>query len=118
MEVVALIKRSTMKLIRENTNLKTIGLITGLAAGAVVAALFATKSGSEYRELIAKRIKGLLGEDVVKKPVEIKDHVVEDVRSQVMEAANKLAGDAENIDLTKTTLKHTEPKSRQLPIES
>jgi len=50
--------------------------------------------------------------------VEIKDHVVEDVRSQVMEAANKLAGDAENVDLTKTTLKHTEPKSRQLPIES
>lgn len=107
-----------MKLIRENTNLKTIGLLTGLAAGAVVAALFTTKSGSEVREMIAQRVKGFLGEDGPKKPVEIKDHVVEDVRSQVMEAANKLAGDAENIDLTRTTLKHTEPKSRQLPIES
>jgi gas vesicle protein len=107
-----------MKLIRENTNLKTIGLITGLAAGAVVAALFATKSGSEYRELIAKRIKGLLGEIEEKKPVEIKDQVVEDVRSHVAEAANKLSGNLEDVDLTKTTLKHTEPKSRQLPIES
>lgn len=107
-----------MKLIKENTNLKTIGLITGLAAGAVVAALFATKSGSEYRELIAKRIKGLLGELETKKPVEIKDQVVEDVRSHVAEAAHKLGGDLENVDLTKTTLKHTEPKSRQLPIES
>ncbi|GGC62916.1 hypothetical protein GCM10011387_15640 [Pedobacter quisquiliarum] len=118
MGVVPNKKQATMKLIRENTNLKTIGLITGLAAGAVVAALFATKSGSEYRELIAKRIKGLLGEIEPQKAVEIKDHVVEDVRSQVMEAANKLTGDAENVDLTKTTLKHTEPKSRQLPIES
>lgn len=107
-----------MKIIRENTNLKSIGLLTGLAAGAVVAALFATKSGSEVREMIARRIKGFLGEIEPKKPVEIKDHVVEDVRSQVMEAANKLTGDAENVDLTRTTLKHTEPKSRQLPIES
>ena len=107
-----------MKLVRENTNLKTIGLITGLAAGAVVAALFTTRSGSEFRELIAKRVKGMLGELEPKKPVEIKDHVVEDVRSQVMEAAHKLSGDVEHVDLTKTTLKHTEPKSRQLPLES
>jgi gas vesicle protein len=107
-----------MKLIRENTNLKTIGLLTGLAAGAVVAALFATKSGSEYRDLIAKRIKGLLGEiDEPKKAVEIKDHVVEDVRVKVAESALKLTGEIEDVDLIKTTLKHTEPKSRQLPIE-
>lgn len=111
-------KNVVMRLIKENTNLKNIGLITGLAAGAVVAALFATKSGSEYRESIAKRIKGLFGELDTKKPVEIKDQVVEDVRNQVAKSAQKLSGAVENVDLTKTTLKHTEPKSRQLPLES
>jgi gas vesicle protein len=107
-----------MKFKRNNTPLTTIGLLAGLAVGAVVAALFAPKSGSDTREDIANGIKGLFGSEESKQPTDAKPHAIEDLRLHAKEVADQLAGAPENaVDLTKTTLKADIPKSRQLPIE-
>lgn len=106
-----------MKFKKDNTALTTIGLLAGLAVGAVVAALFAPKSGSETREDIASGIKRLVGSEEAGKAANVKPHAVEDLRLHAKEVADQLAGSPENaVDLTKTALKADIPKSRQLPI--
>jgi gas vesicle protein len=106
-----------MKFKRDNTALTTIGLLAGLAVGAVVAALFAPKSGSDTREDIANGIKSLFGSEEESTAVNIKPHAVEDLRLHSKEVADQLAGTPETaVDLTKTTLKADIPKSRQLPL--
>lgn len=106
-----------MKFKRDNTPLTTIGLLAGLAVGAVVAALFAPKSGSETREDIANGIKNLFGSEETDIAADVKPHAVEDLRLHAKEVADQLAGSPETaVDLTKTTLKADIPKSRQLPI--
>jgi gas vesicle protein len=105
-----------MKLNRENSALTTIGLLSGLAVGAVVAALFAPKSGSAIREDIANGIKGLLGFAEEPKPVEIKPNAIEDVRLHTKEVADQLSAvPIGDLDTSKTTLKHNFPKTRPLP---
>ncbi len=106
-----------MKFKKDNTALTTIGLLAGLAVGAVVAALFAPKSGSDTREDIANVIKSVFGSEEAGNSVEVKPHAVEDLRLHAKEVADQLAGSPETaVDLTKTTLKADIPKSRQLPI--
>lgn len=104
-----------MKFSKENSALTTIGLLSGLAVGAVVAALFTPKSGSEIREDIAKSIKGILGYGEASK-AEIKPNAVEDIRLHTKEAADHLsAAPLDGLDTTKTTLHHEFPKTRPLP---
>jgi gas vesicle protein len=105
-----------MKFSKENSALTTIGMLAGVAVGAVVAALFAPKSGSEIREDIANGIKGLFGAVEAPKAVEIKPNAIEDVRLHTKEVAEQLsAAPLEGLDTTKTTLKHEFPKTRPLP---
>ncbi|MDB5019277.1 MAG: Gas vesicle protein [Pedobacter sp.] len=105
-----------MRFSKENSALTTIGLLSGLAVGAVVAALFAPKSGSEFREDIAKGIKGIIGQGAKNKSVEIKPNAVEDLRLHSKEVAEQLsAAPLEGLDTSKTTLHHDFPKTRPLP---
>jgi gas vesicle protein len=111
-----LIKNRNMKFSKENSALTTIGLLSGLAVGAVVAALFAPKSGSEFREDIAKGIKGIFGQGEEHKAVEIKPNAIEDLRLHTKDVADQLsATPLEGLDTTKTTLHHEFPKTRPLP---
>jgi gas vesicle protein len=105
-----------MKYSKENSALTTIGMITGLAVGAVVAALFTPKSGTEFREDIARGIKGLFGYGETPKPVEIKPNAIEDLRLHTKEVADQLSAvPLEGLDTSKTTLQHDFPKTRPLP---
>jgi gas vesicle protein len=108
-----------MKVKNTSSIMSSIALITGIAVGAVIGALFAPKSGKETRKNVAGTIKGMLGISMANKEVEIKDHLVDDLRIQTREAADRLTGASGDLpDLTKTTVKQKGPKSRQLPIES
>lgn len=109
-----------MKLRNTNSMMTSIALITGMAVGAVLGALFAPKSGKETREELAGTIKGIVGASLSNHDIEIKDHLVEDLRAQVKETADHLSGGTpeEAVDLTKTTIKQQGPKSRQIPVES
>jgi len=103
-----------MKFSKENSALTTIGLISGLAVGAVVAALFAPKSGSALREDIARTVKGLFGAAEEHHEVEIKP--IEDLRLHTKEVADQLTtAPVEGVDLSKTTLQHDFPKTPSLP---
>ena len=103
-----------MKLRKENSTLTTIGLLSGLAVGAVIAALFAPKSGSAFREDIANTLKGLFGGAEETHEVEIKP--VDDLRLHTKEVADHLTtAPVEGVDLSKTTLQHDFPKSPSLP---
>jgi gas vesicle protein len=80
-----------MKFSKDHSALTTVGLLSGLAVGAVVAALFAPKSGSEFREDIAERIKGMFGHCNTQKAVEIKPNAIEDLRLHTKEVADQLS---------------------------
>jgi len=108
-----------MKLKHTNSLMTSVALITGVAVGAVISALFAPKSGKETRRNVAGAIKGILGASLPERSLEITDHVVEDLRTQTKEKADLLTGTPEDgLDLTKTTIKQKGPKSRQVPAES
>jgi gas vesicle protein len=107
-----------MKFRRTNHLMTSIALITGVAVGAVISALFAPKSGKETRRNVAGAIKGIVGASLAEKSVEVKDHLVEDLRTQTREKADHLTGITDEApDLTKNTIKQTGPKSRQVPAE-
>lgn len=107
-----------MRLHKSDSMLKSIALLTGVAVGAVFAALFAPKSGKETRDDLAKLINDTI-DSSKEEAVEIKENVVPNLRAHVKEVADHLTGSAEEaIDTTKTTLKQTGPQSRQLPAES
>lgn len=109
-------KTRNMKFHKENTALTTIGLLAGLTVGAVVAALFAPKSGSETRADIAKTVKGLFGAAEEHKEIEVKPNAVEDLRLHAKEVADHLAAvPVSGLDISKTTLQHPFPKTRPLP---
>jgi gas vesicle protein len=106
-----------MKFKRDNTPLTTIGLLAGLAVGAVVAALFAPKSGSDTREDIANGIKSLFGSAEESSSAAVKPHAVEDLRLHAKEVADQLtAAPVDGLDTTKTTLNPNFPKTRRLPM--
>lgn len=96
----------------------SIALVTGIAVGAVISALFAPKSGKETRRNVAGALKGIVGASLAERATEVKDHFVEDLREQTREKADLLAGSTdETVDLTLTTIKQKGPKSRQVPTE-
>lgn len=105
-----------MKFRTNNSLMNSIAMISGIAIGAALAALFAPKSGKETRACLSAALNNLTGTDGEDTTVEIKDHVVPDLRVHVKEVADHLTGE-DAIDTVKTTLKQTGPKSRQLPIE-
>lgn len=108
-----------MKFRKTDSVMTGIAAITGLAVGAVIGALFAPESGRNARKKLADAINGIIAAPADYKEIDIKDHIVEDVRTKVKTAADQLTGATDELpDLTKTTLKQTGPKSRQLPIES
>jgi gas vesicle protein len=108
-----------MKIRHSNHLMTSIALITGVAVGAVISALFAPKSGKETRRNVAGAIMGIVGASLADKTVEIRDHLVEDLRTQTRQKADQLTGVAEDAhDLTKNTIKQSGPKSRQVPAES
>ncbi len=107
-----------MKFRKVDSAMPAVALITGIAAGAVISLLFAPKKGSESRDLIAGKLNDLTRILKKKKPLEIKDHLVDDVRTHVKETADHLIGSKETTDPVKHTLKQTGPKSRRLPVES
>jgi gas vesicle protein len=105
-----------MKFSKENSALTTVGLLSGLAVGAVVAALFAPKRGSEFRNDITKSIKGLFGHCEGNKVVDIKPNAIQDVRLHTKEVADQLSAvPVDSLDTSKTTLHHEFPKTRPLP---
>jgi gas vesicle protein len=107
-----------MKLRQTNHLMTSIALITGVAVGAVISALFAPKSGKETRRNVAGAIRGIVGASLSDSHLEIKDHLVEDLRTQTREKADQLTVTTEEgLDLTKTTIKQKGPKSRQVPVE-
>ena len=107
-----------MKLRKSDSIMTSIALLSGIAVGAVISALFASKSGKETRAEIAGAFKELVGEASSKAEVEIKGQLVPDLRAQVKESADHLTGSPdETLDLSRTTLKQTGPKSRQVPTE-
>jgi len=89
-----------MKFSKVEPKMPVVALIVGIAVGAAFGILFAPKSKSKFRSpSLVKPIK--------------------DLRAHSLEVSEHLTGSAENMpDLTKTTLKQTGPKSRQLPIEA
>jgi len=109
-----------MKFRNQYSIMTSVALLTGMAVGAVIGALFAPKSGKETRENLAGAIKGVVGASLTDySETEIKDHLVDDLRAQTKKAADQLTGTPEEaLDLTKTTVKQKGPKSRQLPAES
>jgi gas vesicle protein len=107
-----------MKFKKDNSVMTAVAAIAGLAVGTAIALLLAPKSGKEVRSFILDLVDDLTGEQKPAATAEIKDHLVEDVRAQVKEAADHLAGeDTGKIDPVKNTLKQTGPKSRQIPAE-
>lgn len=106
-----------MRLKQTDSLMTSIALITGIAVGAVISALFAPKSGKETRRNVAGAIKGILGASLADRKPEIADHLVEDLRSHTKEKADQLIGTGETVDLIKNTIKQKGPKSRQVPVE-
>lgn len=107
-----------MKLNKDNSIMTAVAAIAGLAVGTALALLLVPKSGKEVRSFIMDLVGDLTGDQKPSNKAEIKDHLVADVRAQVKEAADHLAGeDTGKIDPVKNTLKQTGPKSRQIPAE-
>ncbi|CAM3950346.1 YtxH-like protein [Pedobacter westerhofensis] len=107
-----------MKLRKTNSMMTSIALLTGIAVGAAISALFAPKSGKETRRNVAGAIKGIVGASLTERTAEVKDHLVEDLREQTKLKADQLTGNPEEaVDLTKTTIREKGPKSRQVPTE-
>ena len=107
-----------MKFRKSDSVMTTIALLSGIAVGAVISALFASKSGKETRAELAEAFKGIVGVPAAKTDLEIKGQLVPDLRAQVKESADHLTGAPdETPDLSRTTLKQTGPKSRQVPTE-
>ena len=93
-------KTILMKFSKVEPKLPVVALLVGIAVGAAFGILFAPKSKSRSKHATTT------------KPIP-------DLRAHSLEVSEKLTGSPDQIpDLTKTTLKQTGPKSRQLPIES
>lgn len=73
---------------REN-NLKTFALLTGIAAGAALAVLFAPRSGKATRKLLAEKIHP---EERQRNHHEIGEHLLDDLRENTREHADQLLG--------------------------
>jgi len=104
-----------MKLRRTDSTMNSIALIAGIAVGAALGVLFAPKNIKAVRKRLTNDLKGLVGlaETVA---ADSKDHAIPDLRANIKEKADHLTG-PDAVDTTKTTLKQTGPKSRQLPVE-
>ena len=89
-----------MKINLVESKMPVVALVVGIAVGAAFGILFAPKSKSQTKTSTAAKS-------------------IPDLRAHSMEVAEQLTGSAESMpDLTRTTLKQTGPKSRQLPIEA
>lgn len=104
-----------MKLRRTDSTMESIALIAGIAVGAALGVLFAPKNIKAIRKRISGDLKGLLGLPETA-AAETADHAIPDLRANIKEKADHLTG-PDAVDTTKTTLKQTGPKSRQLPVE-
>ena len=104
-----------MKLRRTDSTMNSIALIAGIAVGAALGVLFAPKNIKAVRKRLTNDLKGLVGlADTV--AADSKDHAIPVLRANIKEKADHLTG-PDAVDTTKTTLKQTGPKSRQLPVE-
>ena len=107
-----------MKFRKVDSSMPAVALITGIAVGAVVSILFTRQSGSKARGFVSDVLADLTGIFKERKPLEIKDHLIDDLRDANRVAAENLTGNPDQAqDPVKHTLKQTGPKSRQLPIE-
>ncbi|MCD0490319.1 YtxH domain-containing protein [Pedobacter sp. MC2016-14] len=107
-----------MKFRKVDSSLPAVALITGIAVGAVISTLFTPQSGSKARGFVSDIFTDLTGIFKKRKSLEIKEHLVDDIRSHVKKTADHLTGSPELVqDPVKHTLKQTGPKSRQLPLE-
>jgi len=104
-----------MKLRRTDSTMNSIALIAGIAVGAALGVLFAPKNIKAVRKRLTDDLKGLVGLAETA-ATDIKDHTIPDLRADIKEKADHLTG-PDAVDTTKTTLKQTGPKSRQLPVE-
>lgn len=90
---------------KTDTSLPIAALLAGLAVGAVVGILFAPESGADTRGRISDKagdlaesmkdkfqsVKEKLGAET-EKAVEVKDHIVDDIRKKTKEAADHIQG--------------------------
>lgn len=89
-----------MKFSKVEPKMPVVALLVGIAVAAAFGILFAPKSKSRLKHVTTT------------KPIP-------DLRAHSLHVSEKLTGSPDQLpDLTKTTLKQTGPKSRQLPIEA
>lgn len=81
--------KKIMKQQRDHS-LTTFALITGLAAGAAIAVLFAPRSGRASRKLLAEKLN--LKEVHQNSGYELEDHIYDDLREATREHADHLQG--------------------------
>jgi gas vesicle protein len=103
-----------MKFRKTDAMMPAIGLITGLAVGAVLGVLFSSRKGSSTRDLLKGKLVALFNGSETSKVTEVKYHVIEDLRAHHKEVADQLEDKAHEITIT--ALKQTGPKSRQVPV--
>lgn len=72
----------------KNSGKIVLGLLAGLAAGAVLGVLFAPKKGKETRDELSKKAKDL--SDTIKTAVNESGEMIADIRKDVRKHAEKI----------------------------